>query len=293
MLMVRVLATLVFVVALLEVSSDSVRAQSSGLSDDELSKTIPGLGDDAYRGPYFRWRGDTQISVVVVTDDQISSCVDRAIADIQQQVALIRRDVPALAKLRDVVVSERLPASTDGPMILIALPLASRSTEYALERIGRLRRGRGNLIEVDRSYTIAEGVRNPEDTPEQASVYSFGIATAIAVDAEYIQFAYHWQVNERGISFFDNERCRSGLWASSLYEALGAFNLDLVLTGSLVGPFTRDVRFAEVESFYSRLFLRALYSLPTNSNVSKLRIVFGQLLPDSNAALSEILKITR
>lgn len=87
MLMVRVLATLVFVVALLEVSSASVRAQSSGLSDDELNKTIPGPGDDAYRGPYFRWREDTQISVVVMTDDQISSCVDRAIADIQQSAA--------------------------------------------------------------------------------------------------------------------------------------------------------------------------------------------------------------
>lgn len=288
-LMMPLLIVGVFLIAV-QLWLSPANGQSGGLTTQELAATVPSPGDKRYRGPYYRWRDGSRISVVVMTDNQTSSCVDTAIAQIRKHAALVRRDVPALAQMADVLISDRIPAAVNGPVILIGLPTENPYIENALGRFGRERRRNGRLLEIDSSFIAGEGFRNPHAAPARSAVYSFGEMTVLGVASQQIQFAYNWSTNKYGISLFEPELCDSMAWAGPLYDALGTYNLR-VLANSLLSPYIAGNLYPTAAGFVRRIFLRALYSLPTDPDVNQLRSTFGRLLAEAASSLpSEISK---
>ena len=269
-------------------------AGAQGPSEAELIEMVPGAdafhypGDiSPYRGPYARWRGGTAVSILVVTDEQASSCAESAISDIRTNWALIRREIPAFSNSPDIAISGQLPAGGESYDITISLPTERRRVADALSKLATRREGLGQYVEIDRSKGWSHGLRNSFDTPKQRSVYEFTDVTVVQIKEDLIQFAYNWATNDRGISFWDGKDCNEHLWSRPLYLSLGAYNLSLAPTNSLLEPYAinRLRTFFELSGAYTRVFLRALYSMPAKFEVVQLRERYRQLL---NLAIPDI-----
>lgn len=234
----------------------SSAAQAQHFTADDLRIAIPEKGDDLYYVPYLKWKNQDRIAVVVVQEPVDFTCAHETVAAIEEQVRLIRHDVPALALLESPTLVGTVPEAVI-PSVVIVRPTADAKVADRVTRLPVGFPGSFRVYVADRSIHVYGGVEMWDRFKHRHIVHDFTHVTVLKVASDVIRLAYNLDINPAG-EYIAPGTC-SGYLHQEFYDLLGALNLNVP---SIVLQREKLRDSPKRDAAIRRLFLRTLYAMP-------------------------------